>query len=91
MARAFRNGQEMPCFQWSGINKVFRFRGESNRCCDCLPKFKWLKVIGQAGIQDLGLAVDSRLVVSERVLNALRLLGLSNAVIEDYGRATESE
>jgi hypothetical protein len=49
-----------------------------------LPTFKWLKVSGQAGIEDMGLAGDLRLVVSDRVLNALKPLGLSNAVIQNF-------
>jgi hypothetical protein len=49
-----------------------------------LPEFKWLKVIGKAGREDFGLASDFRLVVSDRVLHALRSLGLSNALIEVF-------
>ena len=49
-----------------------------------LPKFRWLKVFGRAGVDDLGLASDSRLVVSDRVLNVLKPLGISNALIQDF-------
>ncbi len=49
-----------------------------------LPEFKWLKVLGRPGIDDFGLGRDFRLVVSDRVLNALKPLGLSNAVIQNF-------
>ncbi len=49
-----------------------------------LPKFKWLKVLGRPGLEDFGLGRDFRLVVSDRVLNALKPLGLSNAVIQNF-------
>jgi hypothetical protein len=49
-----------------------------------LPEFRWLKVTGKAGDDDFGLAKDFRLVVSDRVLVALKELRLSNALIENY-------
>lgn len=49
-----------------------------------LPPFVWLKVDGKAGHDDFGLAEDHRLVVSERVLDALRPLGISHALIEPF-------
>lgn len=49
-----------------------------------LPPFVWLKVDGRAGHDDFGLAEDHRLVVSERVLDALRPLGISHALIEPF-------
>ena len=51
-----------------------------------LPDFRWLKITGQAGVEDFGSAKDFRLVVSHRVLNALKSLGMSNALIEDFER-----
>jgi hypothetical protein len=50
-----------------------------------LPPFAWLKVDGQAGRDDFGIAPDYRLVVSERVLDVLKPLGISNALIEPFG------
>ncbi|MBP0592223.1 hypothetical protein J8I87_21315 [Paraburkholderia sp. LEh10] len=50
-----------------------------------LPEFLWLCISGIAGKDDLGIADDSRLVVSERALNALKTFGLNNALIENYG------
>ncbi len=49
-----------------------------------LPPFVWLKVNGEAGHDDFGLARDHRLVVSERVLDILRPSGISNALIEPF-------
>lgn len=49
-----------------------------------LPPFVWLKVDGKAGHDDFGLAEDHRLVVSESVLDALRPLGISHALIEPF-------
>lgn len=49
-----------------------------------LPPFVWLKVNGDAGRDDFGIARDYRLVVSERVLDALKPLGISNALIEPF-------
>jgi hypothetical protein len=48
-----------------------------------LPKYVWLKVSGRAGIDDFGLA-NSRLVVSDRVLSAMRLCVLEFCKVEDY-------
>ena len=49
-----------------------------------LPKFLWLKVEGSAGIDDFGLSVDHRLVVSQAALDVLRTAQLDNADIEKY-------
>lgn len=44
-----------------------------------LPSFVWLRVNGQAGHDDFGLARICRLVVSERVLDVLDELGIPGA------------
>lgn len=44
-----------------------------------LPKFVWLKVEGNAGHDDFGIAPGLRLVVSERALGLLKMVGISNA------------
>ena len=49
-----------------------------------LPRFAWLQVTGQAGRDDFGLARKIRLVVSERVLDALKRLQLTDALIEPF-------
>lgn len=50
-----------------------------------LPEFVWLKIEGRAGKDDFGMAPDQRLVVSERVLDIFKNLGLSPvARIADY-------
>ncbi|WP_109479806.1 hypothetical protein [Paraburkholderia sp. C35] len=49
-----------------------------------LPEFHWLAVTGKAGRNDLGVADDSRLVVSERALDVLKTFGLNNALVDDY-------
>lgn len=37
-----------------------------------LPAFLWLKVSGQAGVDDLGISDDHRLVVSEKLLKVVQ-------------------
>jgi hypothetical protein len=50
-----------------------------------LPKFVWLKIVGRPGEDDFGMAPDQRLVVSERVLDLFKRLGLDSvARINDY-------
>jgi hypothetical protein len=50
-----------------------------------LPKFVWLKIMGRAGEDDFGMAQDKRLVVSGRVLELFKRLGLDSvARINDY-------
>ena len=49
-----------------------------------LPKFVWLQVVGKPGQDDFGFVQNARLVVSERALEVLKGLGVSNALITDY-------
>lgn len=49
-----------------------------------LPVFAWLRVTGQAGEDDFGLAKDGRLVVSEAALDTLKRFGISNALVEPF-------
>jgi hypothetical protein len=49
-----------------------------------LPKFVWLQIVGKPGQDDFGIAKDLRLVISERALEVLRGLGISNALITDF-------
>jgi hypothetical protein len=49
-----------------------------------LPRFAWLQVTGRAGQDDFGLARKIRLVISERVLNVLKGLQLTDALIEPF-------
>jgi hypothetical protein len=55
-----------------------------------LPTFVWLKVYGRPGRDDFGIAPDHRLVVSERVLDLLKRLGLSYATMEPFGVTKEN-
>lgn len=48
-----------------------------------LPDFLRLEVKGTAGVDDLGLAADHRLVVSQACMDALRTFQLDNADIEE--------
>ncbi|MER8662432.1 hypothetical protein NKH34_14960 [Mesorhizobium sp. M1148] len=50
-----------------------------------LPHFVWLKVDGQAGRDDFGIASNYDLVISERVLDLFERLGIPSAVIEPFG------
>lgn len=51
---------------------------------ESLPEFKWLQVFGTPGKDDFGIASDGRLVVSDTVLNRLKLYGLSHCDISDW-------
>ena len=44
-----------------------------------LPVFLWMLPTGKAGIDDVSVEVDGRLVVSQRVLDSLAALNLENA------------
>lgn len=47
-----------------------------------VPSLCWLKVTGDAGKHDFGIATDLRLVVSERALDVLRPFGIQHALVE---------
>lgn len=49
-----------------------------------LPSFHWLKIIGQAGVNDFGRANDNRLVISQKVYDVLKKLGTKSADFEEY-------
>jgi hypothetical protein len=51
-----------------------------------LPKFVWLQIKGRPGRDDFGIGLDPGLVISERALEVLRKLGISNALITGYKR-----
>ncbi len=49
-----------------------------------LPKFVWLQIIGKPGQDDFGMAKGLMLVVSERALEVLKGLGISNALVTPF-------
>lgn len=49
-----------------------------------LPTFHWMRVVGKAGVDDFGIAPNLRLVASERVLDVLQKLRLSEADVQPY-------
>jgi len=49
-----------------------------------LPSFVWLKPEGKPGLDDFGVAPNLKLVVSERVLDLFRGLGIAHADIEPF-------
>ena len=49
-----------------------------------LPRFVWLKPEGRAGQDDIGAASDGRLVLSQRALDVLNGIGISNALVEPF-------
>lgn len=49
-----------------------------------LPDFVWLKITGKPGRDDFGLSEEHRLVVSERMLSAMKMLNLNNCDFADY-------
>ena len=48
-----------------------------------LPEFRWIQVTGTACRNDFGLDISHQLVVSERVLSALKRHGFANAIVVD--------
>jgi hypothetical protein len=58
-----------------------------------LPRFAWLQVEGKAGQDDFGIAPapDFRLVISQRILDLLRPLGIANALVEEFEQPSLSE
>ncbi len=49
-----------------------------------LPAFSWLQVTGQAGKDDFGLSSSGDLVVSQRMLNLLKTVGLNHCEVSEY-------
>jgi hypothetical protein len=49
-----------------------------------LPTFVWLKPLGRAGQDDVGVAPDGRLVISQRVYDVLDDIGIPNALVEPF-------
>jgi len=49
-----------------------------------LPEFAWMKVEGEAGQYDFGIAQSRRLVVSERALKLLQSFGIPHAKVSDF-------
>ena len=49
-----------------------------------LPRFVWLKITGEAGVDDFGMSLSHRLVVSERILGILQQGRLHYCDIENY-------
>ncbi|MHA6829299.1 hypothetical protein ACQUJV_24240 [Ralstonia pseudosolanacearum] len=47
-----------------------------------IPSLRWLKVTGEAGKHDFGIATDLRLVVSEKAIDVLRPFGIQHALVE---------
>jgi hypothetical protein len=53
-----------------------------------LPPFRWLRISGEAGQADFGVASDQRLVVSDRALAILERFQLQNAERSPFGPST---
>lgn len=49
-----------------------------------LPNFKWLRVSGQAGMDDFGISDERTLVVSDAALRLLRQHKMSQCDVEKY-------
>lgn len=51
-----------------------------------VPHFFWLRVIGDANVNDFGLSVDHRLVVSRKALDIMSGFNLQNCDISEYSK-----
>jgi hypothetical protein len=49
-----------------------------------LPRFVWLKVMGRPEVDDFGLDPIAHLIVSDRALRVLTLLGVAHAIVKPY-------
>jgi hypothetical protein len=49
-----------------------------------IPKFIWLKVEGEAGRDDFGIAPGLLLVVSKRAYDLLKIFGVANALVTPF-------
>ncbi len=49
-----------------------------------LPQFFWLKVDGNTGKDDFGIAKDHRLVISKEAFDTMKQLNIENSDIEEY-------
>jgi hypothetical protein len=49
-----------------------------------LPAFSWLQITGRAGTDDFGLSSSRLLVVSERIMNLLKVFGLNHCEVSEY-------
>ena len=49
-----------------------------------LPSFVWLQVTGKPGVDDFGMSLAHRVVVSERVLDLLKSEGISHCGISPF-------
>jgi hypothetical protein len=49
-----------------------------------LPAFSWLQIAGRAGKDDFGLSPSGLLVVSERIMNFLKVFGLNHCEVSEY-------
>ena len=49
-----------------------------------VPRFWWLRVTGQPGVDDMGLAPPARHVVSARVLDVLRAHAIAKAEVVEH-------
>lgn len=49
-----------------------------------LPNFVWLRIVGRAGVDEIGVDPEARLVVSNDVLRVLRTLRLENCEVEEF-------
>ena len=48
-----------------------------------LPAFSWLQITGRAGKDDFGRSSSLRLVVSERIMNLLKVFGLNHCEVSE--------
>ncbi|OQW91958.1 MAG: hypothetical protein BWK78_03085 [Thiotrichaceae bacterium IS1] len=49
-----------------------------------LPDFFWMKIVGEVGKDDFGIAKNHKLVVSERALNLLRNFNINHCEVAIY-------
>jgi hypothetical protein len=49
-----------------------------------LPEFHWLKIEGEAGIEDIGFSESNHLIVSESFLKVLLQVNLKHCLTEEY-------
>jgi hypothetical protein len=90
LANRIREARLTGCsFDVVEVSKSAEFRAFTK--APVLPRFLWLKVDGQPGMDDLGLGESSRLIVSERALAVIKEYPLNNCDIYDADKVPSFE
>jgi len=68
------------------VSRSDAYEGHTSHIPDnSLPKFYWLKIVGEGGKDDIGRAEPTlSIAVSERVFNEMKKFGLNDCIVYDW-------